>query len=74
MFFYFCSLVVVLFVVAFVVVLGVRDLLDKDALLVLESLLVKVDPLLLPLAYEGCRSFNLSVLEDFNLKKSTTKS
>ena len=64
----------VLFVVAFVVVLGVRDLLDKDALLVLESLLVKVDPLLLPLAYEGCRSFNLSVLEDFNLKKSTTKS
>ena len=74
MFFYFCSLVVVLFVVAFVVVLGVRDLLDKDALLVLEPLLVKVDPLLLPLAYEGCRSFNLSVLEDFNLKKSTTKS
>ena len=74
MFFYFCSLGVVLFVVAFVVVLGVRDLLDKDALLVLESLLVKVNPLLLPLAYEGCRPFNLSVLEDFNLKKSTTKS
>ena len=73
MFFYFGSLLLVLFVVVFVV-LGVRDLLDKDALLVLESLLVKVDPLLLPLAYEGCRPFNLSVLEDFNLKKSTTKS